>query len=146
MEFATREDDTGCAFCACDCAEVASRIRAYQSNDLHESPEDETDGEKDSHDDRLVCDASGWLGGWQAAQNSLQLRFTSSWVLRFPERGCAEDAARKRDRVTRCRMTSRSDILGGWMVVRLAGASGQEQDKKWCLNTRRRGALHGIEV
>lgn len=34
-----------------ECAEVATRIRAYQSNDLQESPEDETDGEKYCHDE-----------------------------------------------------------------------------------------------
>lgn len=60
VEFATREDDAQGAPLRLllrrrtghiGCAEIASRIRAYQSNDLQESPEDETNGEKDCHDE-----------------------------------------------------------------------------------------------
>lgn len=60
VEFATREDDTQGAHLRLplrrwarqtECAEVAGRTRAYQSNDLQESPEDETNGENDCHDE-----------------------------------------------------------------------------------------------
>lgn len=60
VEFATRRNDTQDAplrlrlrrwVVQTACAEVAGRIRAYQSDDLQESPEDETNGEKDCHDE-----------------------------------------------------------------------------------------------
>lgn len=71
----------------------------------------------------------------------------SRGVLRFPERCCA-DAARKRDRVYSVQDDEQIGLF--WASGRSHDGPEQVDDRsrtrKWCLDTRRRGVLHKIEV
>jgi hypothetical protein len=115
-------------------------MRAYQSDDLQESPEDETNGEKDCHDEQRVCVDLGWLGGSQVLKSGA-CSCGSRGVLRFPKRVAQADAARKRDRDSSVQDDEQIGLFWDGRSQVWPEASGQEQDKKWRLKTRFGGVL-----
>lgn len=85
----------------------------------------------------MVCDTSGWVGGWQAGWCSAVAVLVGFKVSRETE----WSRERKHGEEEGSSLAVQDDEQVGYSgraVARLAGAGGQEQeDKKWCLDTER---------